>query len=43
MAEFVYNNVLFVLIGLLPFFINYEYHPLVYNPPAEPRVWNPVN
>ena len=35
MAEFVYNNVPFTLIGLPPFFANYGYYPLVYNPPAE--------
>ena len=43
MAEFAYNNALSASIGLLPFFINYEYHPSVYNPPAEPRARNPVN
>ena len=43
MAEFVYNNAPFTSISLSPFFINYGYYPLVYNPPAEPRAQNPVN
>ena len=43
MAEFAYNNVPFTSIGLSPFFVNYGYYPLAYNPPAEPRAWNPVN
>ena len=43
MAEFAYNNAPSTLINFLPFFINYGYHPLIYNPPAEPRAWNPIN
>ena len=37
MAEFIYNNIPFALIGFLLFFVNYGYYPLAYNPPAEPR------
>ena len=43
MAEFIYNNALSASIGLLPFFANYGYHPLAYNPPAEPRARNPAS
>ena len=43
MAEFVYNNTPFTLIGLSLFFINYGYYLSVYNPPAEPRARNPAN
>ena len=43
MAKFVYNNAPFTLTGLLLFFVNYKYHPLTHNPPAEPRARNPIN
>ena len=43
MAKFVYNNTPFALISLLPFFVNYGYYLLVYNPPAEPCARNSVN
>ena len=43
MAKFVYNITPSALISLSPFFVNYKYHPLIYNPPAEPRARNPIN
>ena len=43
MAKFVYNNAPFASISLLPFFVNYKYYPLAYNPPAEPHIRNPIN
>ena len=43
MAEFAYNNASSASIGFLPFFANYGYYPLAYNPPAEPRARNPAN
>ena len=43
MAKFVYNNAPSASTGLSPFFANYGYYPSAYNPPAEPRAWNPAS